>query len=119
MTIRSSRAEGRVSVSRKVSSSLASTAQHRQPLPRETVEPTCPATVMASISMAPKSLTITPIRVPARLRRRWFRSVVLPDPRKPARTTTGICWVRGGVNGGLPRMGGQGAGTGCGGGVPM
>ena len=46
-------------------------AQHRQPFPRETVEsPSAPATAMASIPMAPKSLTMAPIRVPPLRRRR-------------------------------------------------
>lgn len=53
--------------------------------------PSAPATAMASISMAPKSLTTAPIRLPPLRWRRWLRRVVLPEPRKPARTMTGIC----------------------------
>jgi hypothetical protein len=48
--------------------SVVSTAQQRQPFPREIIESTCPATVMASISMLPKSFTIAPMRLPLLLR---------------------------------------------------
>ncbi len=73
------------------SRSEASTAQHRQPLLSEMVESTCPATAMASTFTLPKSLTRTPILVPPAVASRWLSNVVLPEPRKPATTTTGIC----------------------------
>src|SRR5687767_13274080 len=40
--------------------------------------------------MAPKSLTTTPTRVPRLPPSRWLSNVVLPEPRNPATTTTGI-----------------------------
>ncbi|CAM5623926.1 hypothetical protein SALBM217S_04252 [Streptomyces griseoloalbus] len=92
MTTTSMPAEGRARRSRYSSSSLASTAQHRHPLPSETVEsPRAPATAIASISTAPKSLTTAPIRLPPLRWRRWLSRVVFPEPRNPASTTTGIC----------------------------
>ncbi len=72
--------------------SLTSTAQHRHPLLSETIESTWPATIIESMLTEPKSLTITPIRAPRVLRRRWLRRVVFPEPRNPATTTTGICF---------------------------
>lgn len=64
------------------------------------------ATVMASISMEPKSLTITPMRLPPLWRSRWLSRVVLPDPRKPARTRTGtglLTMTADSSSGGAPR----------------
>src|SRR5262249_5911630 len=80
------------SASRTSISSMSdvSAAQHRHPLPNEIIESTRPATLIASMSMLPKSLTITPIRVPRADFSRWLSSVVLPAPRKPVTRTTGI-----------------------------
>lgn len=90
-TTMTSRSEDRcASLSSIVSMSLTSTAQHRQPLLSETIESTCPATIIESMLTDPKSLTITPIRAPRVLRSRWLSRVVFPDPRKPATITTGI-----------------------------
>ena len=44
-------------------------------------------------AMAPKSLTSTPLRRCA-VARRWFSSVVLPAPRKPPITPSGIWIIR-------------------------
>src|ERR1044072_1814346 len=46
-------------------------------------------TSAASMFTSLMSLTMTATRSPSRLLRRWLRSVVLPDPRKPDRTVTG------------------------------
>jgi hypothetical protein len=43
----------------------------------------------SSIPISPNSFSITAMRLPCWPVRMWFSSVVLPDPRKPARTVTG------------------------------
>jgi hypothetical protein len=47
------------------------------------------STRSASMFTSDMSLTITATRSPSRLLSTWFRSVVLPAPRKPESTVTG------------------------------
>ena len=43
--------------------------------------------------ISPNSFSITAILRPCFSRRIWFSSVVLPAPRKPVSTVTGIFWT--------------------------
>ncbi len=64
MTMASIRVDGRRRVDSAASSPSRSTEQHMHPLARLTAPSACPATNMASMFTAPKSLTNTPIRAP-------------------------------------------------------
>mmetsp|Transcript_78383 Transcript_78383/g.175683 ORF Transcript_78383/g.175683 Transcript_78383/m.175683 type:complete len:288 (-) Transcript_78383:2-865(-) len=48
-----------------------------------------PFTSLSSIPTSPNSFSMTAMRLPWFASRMWFRSVVLPLPRKPVRTETG------------------------------
>ena len=62
--------------------------QQTQPLVSAIVSPSREAISAASMAMAPKSLTSTPMRRVA-VRSRWLTKVVLPAPRKPPITVSG------------------------------
>ncbi len=76
-----------------------------------------PETVMASISMEP-IVDDHADPVPRTVAQgRWLSRVVLPDPRNPARTMTGICCLQGGddrFSGGPSSGKRQGGGSGSG-----
>ena len=98
MTIRSMRASrrwrsiGREPSSRRSSVSTRSprTVQHRQPSD-SSITSSPDASISAwSSPMAPNSFTITAVRCSAGSRSSRLSSVVLPAPRNPVRTVTGI-----------------------------
>src|SRR5271156_7071895 len=72
-----------------VRSRSPSSEQQIQPLLRLTTPPAAPVISSASMFIAPKSLTTAAIRLPPACASRWFTTVVLPAPRKPATSTTG------------------------------
>ena len=61
-----------------------------QPFSRLYTASVCSAIIPASMFSSPKSLTITASRRPSQRSSRLRNSVVLPAPRKPATTVTGM-----------------------------
>ena len=68
--------------------------QHRQPLPSSTVSSVDERTSASSMPVAPNSLTTTAVPCPSGVARKRRSSVVLPAPRKPVITVTGMRWPR-------------------------
>ena len=64
--------------------------QHRQPLPSSTVSSALARTSASSMPVAPNSLTTTAVPAPSGVARKRLSSVVLPAPRKPVSTVTGM-----------------------------
>src|SRR5690606_2876150 len=64
--------------------------QQMQPLVRLMVCPSCRDIKRASMLMGPKSLTRTAMRRPLVVASRLLSSVVLPEPRKPLNTVSGM-----------------------------
>src|ERR1700739_854215 len=64
--------------------------QQTQPLPRRTISSVASRSSASSIPTAPNSLTITAVPCPSGEARKRRSSVVLPAPRKPVTTVTGI-----------------------------
>ncbi len=82
-TTMTSRSEDRcASLSSIASMSLTSTAQHRQPLLSETIESTCPATIIESMLTDPKSLTTTPDPRASRVAQQVIEQSRLPGPEE-------------------------------------
>ena len=64
--------------------------QHRQPLPSSTVSSALERISASSMPAAPNSLTTTAVPCPSGVPRNRRSSVVLPAPRKPVTTVTGM-----------------------------
>ena len=64
--------------------------QHRQPLPSSTVSSALARSSASSMPTAPNSLTTTAVPAPSGVVRKRRSSVVLPAPRKPVTTVTGM-----------------------------
>src|SRR5712671_2079005 len=64
--------------------------QHRQPLPSSTVFSLLSRSSASSMPASPNSLTRTAVPWPSGVSKKCFTSVVLPAPRNPVTTVTGI-----------------------------
>src|SRR3954470_7838011 len=86
--ISSRRARG--SISRSARARSPRTLQHRQPAFSSTILSSSVRTSRWSRPISPNSLTSTAARASAGCRSRWLSRVVLPAPRKPVTTVTGV-----------------------------
>src|SRR6476646_1156454 len=80
----------RGSMSRRARARSPRTVQHRQPAFSRTVESSSFSTSRWSSPISPNSLTSTAARARAGCWSRWFSTVVLPAPRNPVSTVTGV-----------------------------